>query len=258
MADRSFSFVADGRPFSFSGRVRLEGKDDLSLYPSLFLLELWNLPEESFLLLSRTKKLSVSHAGACLVSGQVSDVFRREIPDGTLTSVAVSSGLELWETPVSLTVPAGTSVSESVRSIFLESGIGISLLNDPAPDDFSLRPAVFFGRAAECVTAALSAAKCRPVLTPSGILAVPEGGLPASYRLTEEDLQEEPSFVGGSAHGALTRMVLVTRLAGWRPGQSIEVNCGNIHATGIISERGIDADTASGAWKSELIVVLVN
>ena len=258
MADRSFSFLADDRPFSFSGRVRLEGRDDLSLYPSLFLLELWNLPEETFLLLSRSKELSVSHAGACLVSGSVSDVFRREIPDGTITTVAVSSGLELWETPVSLAVPAGIPVSEIVRNIVQESGLNISLLNVPVPDELSLRPGTFFGRAAECVTVALSAAKCRPVLTPSGIMAVPASGLPVSYRLTEEDLQEEPSFVGGPAHGAPSRMILVTRLAGWRPGQTIDVSCGNIHATGIISERGIDADTASGAWKSELIVDLVN
>ena len=258
MADRSFSFVADDRPFSFSGRVRLEGKDDLSLYPSLFLLELWNLPEEIILLLSRSRNLSVSHAGACLVSGQVSDVFRREIPDGTITAVAVSSGLELWEAPVSLAVPDGVPVSETVRNIMQASGTGISLLNDPVPDSLSLRPAAFFGRAAECVTAALSAANCSPVLTLSGIMAIPAGGLPVSYRLTEEDLQDEPSFVGGPAHGAPSRMILVTRLAGWRPGQTIEVSCGNIHATGIISERGIDADTASGAWKSELIVDLVD
>ena len=58
MADRSFSFLVDNEPMVFSGRVHLSGKDDLSLYPSLFVVEFWNLPEESFLRLSRAKTLS--------------------------------------------------------------------------------------------------------------------------------------------------------------------------------------------------------
>ena len=257
MKDRSFDFKADDQPFSFSGRVRLTGKDDLSLYPSLFQVEFWNLPEEVFLLLSRAHTLTVSSGGACLVSGQISGAFRRPVAAGTITVVAVSAGLDLWEAHVSLTVQAGLSVSEIVRNIVQESGLSISLLNDPAPDTLSIRPGAFFGRAAECITVALSAAGCRAVLTPSGIQAVPETGLPVSYRISEKDLLEEPSFVGGSAHGASSRMILTANLAGWRPGQTVEVSCGNTHAVGIILERSVEADTDSGAWKSEMLVELI-
>ncbi len=257
MTDRSFEFMADDQPFSFSGRVHLSGKDDLSLYPSLFLAEFWNLPEEYFLLLSRARMLSVSNAGACLVSGQISDAFRRLTPEGTITSVAVSAGLDLWESEVSLTVEASVPVSEAVRRILADSGTGVGLLSLPSPDPVVQRPGSFFGRAAECVSVALSAAECCAVLTPSGIQAVPEKGLPVSYQITEKDLLEEPSFVGGTAHGVLSRMILVANLAGWRPGQTVEVSCGNVHAAGIIQERSIEADTASGAWKSEMLVKLI-
>ena len=161
MADRSFSFLVDNEPMVFSGRVHLSGKDDLSLYPSLFIAEFWNLPEESFLRLSRAKTLNISHAGACLVSGAVSDAFRREVPNGTITTVSVSSGLGLWETPVSLTVDAGKSVSETVRQILDAAGLGICLLNVPAPDPIQVRPGTFFGRAADCIASAASAACCR-------------------------------------------------------------------------------------------------
>ena len=258
MADRSFSFLVDNEPMVFSGRVHLSGKDDLSLYPSLFIAEFWNLPEESFLWLSRAKTLNISHAGACLVSGAVSDAFRREVPNGTITTVSISSGLGLWETPVSLTVDAGKSVSETVRQILDAAGLGICLLNVPAPDPIQVRPGTFFGRAADCIASAASAACCRPVLTPSGVMLVPENGLPVSCRITEKDLQGKPSFVGGSAHGAPSRMILTAVLAGWRPGETVEVSCGDVHAAGVISERSIDADTSTGAWKSELLVNLIH
>ena len=67
--DRSLTVTLDGGPFSFSGRMRLRGKDELSLFPALFTLELWNLPDELFLRLSRSRDISVSHGDACLVSG---------------------------------------------------------------------------------------------------------------------------------------------------------------------------------------------
>ena len=127
--DRSLSVMLDGEPFSFSGRMRLRGEDELSLFPALFTLEIWNLPEEYFLRLFRAKKISVSHGDACLVSGTISDVFRRPAQEGILTTVAISLGLDLWESVVSLSVPAGTLLSDAVRQILMASGTGIPLLS---------------------------------------------------------------------------------------------------------------------------------
>ena len=129
--DRSLTVMLDGEPFSFSGRMRLRGEDELSLFPALFTLELWNLPEEYYLRLFRCKQIAVSHLDACLVSGAVSDVFRHPEKDGVVTTVAISLGLDLWEAVVSLAVPAGTSVSETVRQILAASGTGIPLLSFP-------------------------------------------------------------------------------------------------------------------------------
>ena len=257
MTDRSFSFLADGREFSFSGRAILQGNDDLSLWPALFRLELYNLPEEQYLCLARTRTLAVSHAGACLVDGRVTDTFRRPAPNGTVTEVSVSAGLNLWEARVSLTVPAGTRVSETARRILAASGTGISLLSPPSPDPASLRPGAYFGRAAECVERALSAADCRCTLTPSGVMPVQKGGLPTAWHITERDLLEEPSFAGGGETGMPQRMVLTARLSGWRPGQTVEVSCGTVKAKGIIQERAIHADTASGPWKTELLCEVI-
>ena len=257
MTDRSFSFLADGREFSFSGRAILQGNDDLSLWPALFRLELYNLPEEQYLCLVRTKTLTISHGGACLVSGRVTDTFRRPVPNGTVTEVSVSAGLGLWEARVSLTVPANTRVSETARRILAASGTGIPLLSQADPDPASLRPGAYFGRAAECVERALSAAGCRCALTPSGVMPVPKNGLPTAWYITERDLLAEPSFAGGGETGMPKRMVLTARLSGWRPGQTAEVSCGTTRAKGIICERVLHADTASGPWKTELLCEVI-
>ena len=78
--NRMLTVTADGEPLSFSGRARLSGQDGLSLFPALFTLELWNLPDEAALRLFRCREIAVSRGESCLLSGAVSDVYRR--PDG--------------------------------------------------------------------------------------------------------------------------------------------------------------------------------
>ena len=253
MINRSLSVTLDGEPMLFSGRIRLRGKDDLSLFPALFTLELWNLPEEMFLRLTRAREITVSHEDACLVSGGVRDVFRQGTEEGSLTSVSVSLGLELWEAPVSLTVPAGTSVSETVRQILSASGTGIPLLAFPGPDPVLPRRPSFFGRAAECIAEVLSVVSARAMLTPSGLMLVPPGGLPESVRITDADLMDTVSFAGGALRGSRQVAVLSVTIAGWRPGQTVEVKQGNVSFRGIIVSRSVEADTASGPWKCELL-----
>ncbi len=252
--DRSLSVTLDGEPFSFSGRMRLRGEDELFLFPALFTLELWNLPEEYYLRLFRAKRISVSHDDACLVSGSISDVFRHPAQEGILTTVAISLGLDLWESVVSLTVPSGISLSDAVRLILAASGTGIRLLADMENDPRLVRPQSFFGRASECIDSVLSSVSARAMLTPSGLMIVPVDGLPEAIHISETDLTDAPAFVGGSLHGAPSLMILSASISGWRPGQTMEVDYKDVHARGIITERSVDADTASGPWKSEMIM----
>ena len=285
--DRSLTVALDGEPLSFSGRMRLQGKDALSMFPALFTLELWNLPEELYLRLSRCRDISVSHGDACLVSGRVWDVYRRGSEEGVLTSVSISIGLELWESVVSLTVPAGTSFSDAVRQILSASGTGIPLLADLENDSVLVRSWSFFGRAPECIDSVLSAVSAWAMLTPSGLMIVSATSIGATahradrlFRLTsalskfptlaadsaspdqrpqdaihitEADLTDAPAFAGGSLYGSPSLMILSAAVSGWRPGQTAEVDYKDVHARGIITERSVDADTASGPWVSQMI-----
>ena len=92
------------------------------------------------------------------------------------------------------------------------------------------------------------------MLTPSGLMVVPLGGLPDAVNISETDLTDVPAFTGGVQRGTSSLMILSAAVSGWRPGQTAEVDYKDIHARGIITERSVDADTASGAWKCEMIV----
>ena len=246
--DRRFTILADGEPVTGYARARLLGAERLGLYPSLFMLHLWNVAEEDYLALSRSKEVTVMHEDVVLVSGIVSDAFRSRGKSGIEAHVAIAPGLKLWEAAVSLDVEAGVTVSETVRRLLEASGTGIQLLSFPGEDPVVSRGQAFFGRAAECIEEALGRAGARCCLVPSGLCVVPKEGLPVSMVLTEEDLTDMPSFNCGGD------MVLRTGPAGWTLGKGVEVRYGGTVNRGLITERMINLDTGDGPWRVELIV----
>ena len=249
---RALSILADGEELSGFNRARLTGVDSIGLYPMPFTLRLWNLADEDYWMLSAAKEVSVVHDDSVLAAGMVTDVCRSAVPEGIMTEVVFSAGIGLWEAPVSLSVEAGISVSETVKRILAASGTGISLLSFPGEDSVRTRGQAFSGRAAECVEEALSAAGARACLTPSGLTVVPASGLPVSMELTEEDLIDLPSRTGNRY------LIVRTRPVGWPLGKRVSVSWGEESAEGIVVERSVDADNAEGKWESELMISIRN
>ena len=247
--DRSLLVLADCMSFAPGCRVRLTGRTAVGLFPSLYTLECWNLPEEEYLRLTRTSGLSVFRGISCLAQGKVSDVYRRTVPGGTLTTAAFSPGLDLWEAPVSLSVEAGVSVSETVRRILTASGTGIRLLSFPGEDPVFSRGQAFCGRAAECVTEALSAAGAEGYLVPAGLCVIPAEPLPATLHLGERDLTDRPVFADGGR-----KMILKTTVTGFRPGEEMTLTYDGKTYSGLILERMTEADTGAGIRNTQLLI----
>ena len=245
---RRLSVAADGQPVTGFRHARLSGRDALGLCPMPFTLRIWNLAESDYYRLCAAGKIAVSSVDSVLAAGVVSDVYRHAVPEGTLTEVVFSAGLKLWETPVSLSVEAGVTVSESVRRILDESGTGIPLLSFPGEDPVRSRAQAFYGRAAECIEEALSAAGARGYLTEAGLCVVPSSGLPVSMELSEADLLDDPVKVGAGL------LLLRTRITGWLLGKRISVKWKNESAEGLVLERSVDADNLEGKWGSELLM----
>ena len=188
---------------------------------------------------------------SCLASGQVSDVFCRTVPEGTVTAAAFSLGLDLWEAQVSLSVDSGVSVSETVRRLLDASGTGIRLLSFPGADPVCSRGRAFFGRAAECIGEALSGAGAGGYLVPAGLCVVPAAPLPATLHLSEKDLTDRPSFADGGK-----KMILSTTVTGFQPGEEMTLETGGKAFSGLIMERMTEADTAIGPWSAQLLIEL--
>ena len=165
-----------------------------------------------------------------------------------ITHVAISPGLNLWEAPVSLSVEAGVTVSETVRRLLNASGTGIQLLSFPDVDPVMTRGQAFFGRAAECIEEVLGKVGSSCCLVPSGLCVIPKNGLPIIMVLTEEDLTDVPSFNCGG------EMVLRTKPAGWTLGKGVKVIYGGTVTRGLITERMLNLDTGEGPWRVELVV----
>ena len=250
-ADRRLMVYADGEPFAPDSRFRLTGTVRIGLYPSLFLLECRNLSDSDVYRLQNTKGLSVMREDSCLASGRVSDVFCRTVPAGTVTAAAFSLGLDLWEAQVSLTVPAGVTVSETVRRLLDASGTGIRLLSFPGADPVCSRGRAFFGRAAECIGEALSGAGAGGYLVPAGLCVVPAAPLPATLHLSEKDLTDRPAFADGGR-----KMILSTTVTGFQPGEEVTLETGGKAFPGLILERMTEADTVMGPWETQLLVQL--
>ena len=248
MIERTLTILADSQPVTGFRHARLTGLDTIGLYPMPFTLRLWNLSDSDYYLLAGAKGISVLHDDSVLAAGSISDLCRRTVPEGMITEVVFSAGLNLWSAPVSLSVEAGVSVSETVRRILESSGTGIPLLSFPGEDPVRTRGQAFFGSAAYCIEEALSACSSRCCLLPSGLCVIPFSGLPVSMELTGKDLIDDPVSVAGNM------MILRTRVVGWPLGKMVSVTWKGVTTTGLVIERSIDADNTEGNWQAELIL----
>ena len=246
---RDFHVLLDGEPFTQGTGFRLTGRVDLNLYPDLFVLQCRNLPQEGIFQLQNSRQISVISNGSRLASGQLSDVYTQTVPEGTITVSAFSLGLDLWNAEVSVSCPAGTSISEDVRAILEVSGTGIQLLSIPGEDPQPLRGRAYVGKAAEAIASALSQASARGFLTPAGLQVIPMDPLPASLHLTEADLTDRPVFADSGR-----KMILSTNVVGFQPGDEMTLSFEGTTTKGLIVSRLVDADSYAGPWKTELLI----
>ena len=246
---RDFHVLLDDEPFTQGTGFRLIGRVDLNLYPDLFVLQCRNLPKEGIFQLQNSRQISVLFNGSCLASGQLSDVYIQTVPEGTVTFAAFSLGLNLWNEEVSVSCPAGTSISDDVRAILEASGTGIQLLSFPGEDPQPLRGRAYVGKAADAVASALSQAGTGGFLTPAGLQVIPKEPLQASLLLTEADLTDRPVFADAGR-----KMILSTNVVGFQPGDEMTLSFEGTTTKGLITSRLVVADSYAGPWKTELLI----
>ena len=251
MADliRLLRVFADGHLVTGFRHARLTGRDALGLTPMPFALNLWNLVSSDYYLLSSAKKISVMNGDSILAAGDIFGVNKQAFNDGIVTEVIFSAGMNLWNTPISLTVDASSRVSETLADILEASGTGISLLSYLGEDPVRSRHQSFYGTAAECLRIALSATTSKLCLVPSGLYVVPDKGIPVSMWLSNDDLIDLPVKINDY-------VILRTTVTGWSLGKLVELRRNGETIRGLITERSVDADNMNGSWECQLKIQL--
>ena len=249
--NRELVVLIDGIPVGQECRMRLRGEVTFSLYPDLITLTIWNLSEQGYHLIRQGGMISVVCGGSRLASGVVQDVMRETMLDGVRTEIGFSLGMDLWESTVSLTVPAGTSVSGTVKMLLEASGTSWKLLSFPGTDPVFPRGQALFGRTADMIGSALTAAKARACLVPAGVVVVPERPAGAEVILGETDLLDAPVYTADC-------IVLSTKMAGWPVGRRMQLNDQGKVTDGVIVRQRFDADTGDGEWKTEMMAEVLH
>ena len=168
--DRGFVILADNQPVPAAGfHLRLTGHHTQSLFPDLFVLRFWNPSEAILWQLRNAHFLEVSHGETPLASGEIADLTQETTPEGELLTVSFALGLSFRASFVSLSVPAGVTVADTVRMLLSAAGSSFQLLNEPESNPVFARPQAFHGRLSDAIEGVLSACDAVPYLVPSGI-----------------------------------------------------------------------------------------
>ena len=197
MQDRTLIVLADGEEIAGLPHVRLTARYGQSLYPYPFFLRIWNSAETVYHRLQRAKNIQVMHGKTVLAAGELVEVTREIVEEGSLITVTFAMGFRCWNSWVSLSVAAGATAGDTVRQLLLAAGSDMQLLTEPGnltegtvllsdrrPDTRTVplsgsrnavfsRPQTFFGRLPEAIADVLSACGVRPYLVPAGIALKP-------------------------------------------------------------------------------------
>ncbi len=252
--DRSLTVFLGEEEIGLGCHMKLESSATLYAFQNPSVLDIWNLSEKSRWLLMDGCEIEVLHGDDVLAYGEVIEVKTFVDKTGFVTRVTFSPSHALMQKHVSLSVPAGTSASDTVRQILAASGTGLSLLGWQGPDPVLDRPQAFFTRAAFAIESVCNAAGVKIAYSPQGIWTVPkdfesvkDGSFPV-YHLSARNYHISPDIHDGKAE-------LMLDPAGWRVGQWIEFQDEeepDVEYEGLITHHAIVADNLDGYWYSLL------
>ena len=249
--NRNLTVLINGASVAEGCRVRLQGEQTLSLYPDLLTVTIWNLSDRGYHQIRQGGQVSVTCGSSQLSSGIVRDVTRETFPDGVRTVIGFSLGLDLWESTVSLAVPANTATSHTVWLLLEASGTSWKLLSFPGPDPIYSRPQSLFGRTPTLIATVLSAAEARATLVPSGLVISPKTPETIEVSLSESDLTDAPVYTSDC-------IVLSTKMAGWPIGRRMQLSYRGKLSDGIITRQRFDADTGDGPWQTTIMAEVLH
>jgi len=245
---RDLHLFADDTEIGQGCRMRLALREEFSLMPQLFHLEIENLSESSAEMLANCREMAVRSNGSVLATGDSIFCCPRWIDGRKIVSVSFSYGFRLWKASVSISLAAGMRISDTIREVLKASGTGIEMAGYTAKDFALTRPQAFFGRACEALERLADSVDGRVGLTPAGVCVIGTEEVTPTVVMPEEELLSEPIFLKD-------RVILKTGIVGWPLGTCVRFRWNGADYQGVMMSRMLDLDNAGGSWESQVEVL---
>lgn len=238
---RPLQLFADGTQIADGYRFRAHGKGSMTLLPDLYLVDIYNLPEDDMAVLKRSSTLSVKHETiGVLCYGDIDDIYTYQQEANDITTVVVVDGKRFSELRVSKSIGPGASVRTAMASIIPSGYMGSFL----ASDTRLIRGQTFSGRLADCVSTLARAVNARAFLVHGAVIVVAKGQAEQKPVLEEEDVIDTPEYAEGT---------IVIRA------HIVSISIGHLVNYGgrllRLVAQSIDVDNLDGPWKMQLTLV---
>lgn len=227
--------IADGQ------RVRVQGSKNMTLFPDLFAVEIYNMSDEDIAAISESGRISVfGETGGLLCSGEVDDIYSKQSGPNVITYISVSDGGRFWRSGVSVTLGGGSSVKSAIRSIVT----GVSL-GQMTTDDVPLsRGQTYTGRLPECISFLAKTLRGRAYVTNGTLFITAKGKSAEVVVLNEDDIILDQETATGARF-------IKTKIKGFPVGAIVEIGDARYR---LVSQK-FNADNYSGSWDSYLILI---
>ena len=245
---RDLHLFADDTEIGQGCRMKLILREEFSLMPQLFTMEIENLSESSAEKLVNCREMAVRSNGSVLAVGDSIFCCPRWIDGRKVLAVSFSYGFRLWKASVSISLAAGMRISDTIREVLKASGTGIPMAGYTARDFALTRPQAFFGRACEALERLADSVDGRAGLTPAGVCVIGTGAQTPTVVMPEDGLLSEPIFLKD-------RVILKTGIVGWPLGTCVRFRWNGADYQGVMMSRMLDLDNAGGSWESQIEVL---
>ena len=242
--DRKLFVYLDGELLPLHCRMHLCGRNEMTLSPTLFQLDLYLPSEDMTGQLSTGRKIAVhSTFDSVLATGSILDVLSETREGRQITSVIFSDGFPFTRSFVSASFSANTSLKTITETLLYSSSVPLPLAGFTAADRTYPLGTSFFGSTADSLQSLAVDLNANVFLFRSGIYMLGRDSTPDIIDLTPEDVLDAVSS------GKDVR-ILTTSMKGWPIGSMLRF--GDLQ--GQILCQSFDADTGEGPWITKVIL----